>query len=98
MKAKLACADFSFPLLKHDQSLQLIAMLGIKGVDIGLFENRSHLQPSSEFKNLRRAARVLKKKAGRQRAQSRRYIFTAGPGLQTLRDQPPPGPATAQGA
>ena len=64
MKAKLACADFSFPLLKHDQSLQLIAMLGIKGVDIGLFENRSHLQPSSEFKNLRRAARVLKKKLG----------------------------------
>ena len=42
MKPKLACADFSFPLLKHDQSLQLIAMLGIKGVDIGLFENRSH--------------------------------------------------------
>jgi sugar phosphate isomerase/epimerase len=37
-------------------------MLGIKGVDIGLFEDRSHLQPSSEFKSVRRAARRLKKK------------------------------------
>jgi sugar phosphate isomerase/epimerase len=62
MKLRLACADFTFPLLKHDQSLQLISMLGIKGVDIGLFEGRSHLWPSNEFKNLRRSARALKRK------------------------------------
>lgn len=62
MKSKLACADFTFPLLKHEQSLQLISMLGFKGVDIGLFENRSHLWPSREFKNLRRSARALKRK------------------------------------
>ena len=37
MKWKLACADFTFPLLRHDQSLDLIAMLGFEGVDIGLF-------------------------------------------------------------
>ena len=57
MKIKLACADFTFPILPHDQVLQLIPMLGIKGVDIGLFEDRSHLQPSSEFASARRAAR-----------------------------------------
>ena len=62
MRLKLACADFTFPLLTHDQSLQLVAMLGFKGVDIGLFENRSHLWPSREFKDLRRSARRLKKK------------------------------------
>ena len=62
MKLKLACPDFTFPLLKHEQALQLIAMLGMKGVDIGLFENRSHLQPSIEFKNVRRSARRLKRK------------------------------------
>ena len=39
-------------------------MLEFKGVDIGLFEGRSHLWPSREFKNLRRAARSLKKKLG----------------------------------
>jgi sugar phosphate isomerase/epimerase len=64
MKPKLACADFTFPLLAHDKVLDLIAMLELKGVDIGLFEGRSHLWPSREFKNLRRAARSLKKKLG----------------------------------
>ena len=62
MKLKLACADFTYPILPHDQSLQMIAMLDLQGVDIGLFENRSHLQPSSEFKNVRRSARNLKKR------------------------------------
>ena len=64
MKPKLACADFTFPLLPHAKALDLIAMLGIKGVDIGLFEDRSHLWPSREFKRLRPAARQLKKKLG----------------------------------
>ena len=64
MKPKLACADFTFPLLPHAKALDLIAMLGIKGVDIGLFEDRSHLWPSREFKRLRPSARQLKKKLG----------------------------------
>jgi sugar phosphate isomerase/epimerase len=37
-------------------------MLGLKGVDVGLFEDRSHLQPSSEFKNVNRSARSLRRK------------------------------------
>jgi sugar phosphate isomerase/epimerase len=45
----LACADFTFPLLPHHHALDLIAMLGFEGVDIGLFEGRSHLQPSTQF-------------------------------------------------
>jgi sugar phosphate isomerase/epimerase len=60
MHAKLACADFTFPLLPHDKVLQLIAMLEFDGVDIGLFENRSHLWPSREFAQLERAAQRLK--------------------------------------
>lgn len=62
MRLKLACADFTFPLLPHDHVLDLIAMLKLKGVDIGLFEDRSHLQPSREFENVRRSARRLRKK------------------------------------
>lgn len=61
MGLELACADFTFPLLTHDQALQLIAMLGFKGVDIGLFENRSHLWPSQEFTDVKASARRLKK-------------------------------------
>ncbi len=60
MKHKLACADFTFPLLSHPQALQLIAMLGFDGVDIGLFEERSHLWPSRAFAEPAKSARELK--------------------------------------
>ena len=62
MAHKLACADFTFPLLRHDQVIKLIAMLGFEGVDIGLFEERSHLWPSREFKDVAASARQLKTK------------------------------------
>jgi sugar phosphate isomerase/epimerase len=58
----LACADFTFPLLEHEQSLDLIALLKFEGVDIGLFEGRSHLWPSREFKAVSRSAEQLRKK------------------------------------
>ena len=62
MDPKFACADFTFPLLSHDNVLQLIAMLGFEGVDIGLFEERSHLWPSREFEDVSGSARLLKQK------------------------------------
>lgn len=46
---RFACADFTFPLLPHEDVLKLVAMLKFEGIDIGLFENRSHLWPSKEF-------------------------------------------------
>jgi sugar phosphate isomerase/epimerase len=42
---KLACADFTWPLLSHVGSLALIRLLDIEGVDLGLFGNRSHIRP-----------------------------------------------------
>ncbi len=66
MKLKLACADFAFPLLPHDGVLDLIGMLEFDGLDIGLFEGRSHLWPSLEFKRLsRNASRLGQKLADR---------------------------------
>jgi sugar phosphate isomerase/epimerase len=62
MPLKLACADFAFPLLPHDNVLDLIAMLRFDGVDVGLFEDRSHLWPSREFVNVSRSARQLGRK------------------------------------
>ncbi len=59
MKPKFACADFTFPLLKHADVLRLISMLEMDGVDIGLFEGRSHLQPSTEFVDTQRSATAL---------------------------------------
>lgn len=62
MNVKLACADFTFPLLSHEHSLDLVSMLGFDGIDIGLFEGRSHLWPSREFKDTAGAARALGRK------------------------------------
>lgn len=62
MKPLFACADFTFPLLLHDKVLKLISLLGFDGVDVGLFENRSHLMPSQIFKDTKGNAGLLKKK------------------------------------
>jgi sugar phosphate isomerase/epimerase len=64
MKTKFACADFTFPLLRHAHALDLIANLGFRGVDIGLFEQRSHLWPSREFQRPGASARRLKRALG----------------------------------
>ena len=66
MKPKFACADFTFPLLPHEDSLQLISMLGFEGADIGLVEERSHLWPSREFENVAASARRLKQQLNQQ--------------------------------
>lgn len=58
---RLSCADFTFPLLPHDRSLDLIRDLGFDGVDIGFFEGRSHVQPSSALENLKPSAAALKR-------------------------------------
>jgi sugar phosphate isomerase/epimerase len=62
MQLKLACADFTFPLLPHDRVLDLIAAMEFDGVDLGLFEGRSHLWPSREFENLNANADALARK------------------------------------
>lgn len=62
MELKFACADFTFPLLPHDKVLDLMAILGMDGVDIGLFQDRSHLQPSGEFSDLSSNAEILGRK------------------------------------
>jgi sugar phosphate isomerase/epimerase len=59
MSFQLSCADFSFPMLPHEQQLDLIAMLGFTGVDLGLFEGRSRLWPSREYRDASRSGREM---------------------------------------
>lgn len=63
MGYRYACADFTFPLLPHQDVLRLIGMMGFDGVDIGLFEERSHIRPSGEFVNPSQKGGELKKLA-----------------------------------
>jgi sugar phosphate isomerase/epimerase len=62
MKLKLACADFTFPLLSHDRVLDLIALLDIEAVDIGVFGGRSHIQPGKIVQDVAGTARELSAK------------------------------------
>ncbi len=63
MAFRFACADFTFPLLEHDKVLTLIGMMGFEGVDIGLFQDRSHIQPSMVLGQPTRNGAALKDKA-----------------------------------
>jgi len=56
MNLRLAGADFTFPLLPHRDALKMVALLGFEGVDLGIFQDRSHVQPSHVLGNLPRAA------------------------------------------
>jgi len=42
---RLATADYSFPLLTWPQAVRLIADLGFEGIDVSVFQGRSHLRP-----------------------------------------------------
>ncbi len=66
MKPKLSCADFSFPLLSHDAALKVIALLGFRGADIGLFAGRSHLRPETQLSNPARAGAALCRRLARE--------------------------------
>ncbi|MFP3091008.1 sugar phosphate isomerase/epimerase [Treponema sp. TIM-1] len=54
-------ADFAFPLLSHEKALRLVALLDFKWVDIGLFQDRSHIQPSDQLDDPDRKGTNLKK-------------------------------------
>ena len=62
MKLKLSCADFSFPLLPHEAVLKLVALLGLRGVDVGLFAGRSHLRPEVELRRPARSGARLRRR------------------------------------
>lgn len=58
-----SCADFAFPFLTHENSLKLIQMMGFEFVDIGLFQDRSHIQPSDQLDAPEKKGLLLKQKA-----------------------------------
>ena len=51
MALQLACADFTFPLLSHDQSLQLIKLLGAEGWAITLHDEGMSAEQLAEVRD-----------------------------------------------
>jgi sugar phosphate isomerase/epimerase len=57
---QLATADYSFPLLKWQQALRLAQDLGFAGIDVSLFEGRSHLHPAQTLARARQAGNEVR--------------------------------------
>ncbi len=64
--------------------MDLISLLGFEGVDIGLFEARSHLQPSGEFRNVRKSARALGRKLADRGLQPADVFLQTAPDFASL--------------
>lgn len=63
MSFRFACSDATFPLLPHEKAFRLIKLLDFQGVDIGLFEQRSEVQPSMVLDDPVKNGLALRKKA-----------------------------------
>jgi sugar phosphate isomerase/epimerase len=42
---RLSCGDHSFPVLPHEQTVELVRMLGFDAFDLAVMGNRSHVRP-----------------------------------------------------
>ncbi len=42
---RLSCGDHSFPVLPHEQTVELVRMLGFDSFDLAVMGNRSHVRP-----------------------------------------------------
>jgi sugar phosphate isomerase/epimerase len=58
---RLATADYSFPLLAWQQSLRLARDMGFTGIDVSLFEGRSHLKPTEALAQPERAGSEVRR-------------------------------------
>jgi sugar phosphate isomerase/epimerase len=62
---RLACADFTWPLLAHDRVLALIRLLDIEGLDLGVFGGRSHIRPETVRDDIPRWGGILSERIER---------------------------------
>ena len=88
-KLRLACADFSFPLLDHSTALEQISRLGFQGVDVGLFPHRSHFQPCDYLDNPAQAARTLTRRVRDQGLDVADLFLQSGPDLEEQAENHP---------
>jgi sugar phosphate isomerase/epimerase len=44
---RLSCGDHSFPVLPHEQTVELVKLLGFEAFDLGMLGNRSQVRPEA---------------------------------------------------
>jgi sugar phosphate isomerase/epimerase len=81
---KLACADFTWPLLPHPRVLALIHLLDIEGLDLGLFGNRSHLRPEIVRADIPMWAGIIKERIEQSGLELADFYFQPWTDFQTM--------------
>jgi len=81
---KLACADFTWPLLPHDRVLALIRLLDIEGLDLGLFGNRSHIRPEHVRADIPMWAGILQERMARSGLELADFFFQPWTDFETM--------------
>jgi sugar phosphate isomerase/epimerase len=76
---KLSCADFTFPLLPHGDVLTLIKLLGLEGVDLGIFSGRSHWTPEKVLADVPRAVKQIRSSLDRHGLAPADVFLQTGP-------------------
>ena len=76
---KLSCADFTFPLLPHEDVLALIGLLRLDGVDLGIFSGRSHWTPEMILPDVAGAAKRMKSSLERHGLVAADVFLQTGP-------------------
>ncbi len=89
---KLACADFTWPLLPHDRVLSLIGLLDIEGFDLALFGNRSHVRPETVRGDIAMWSGILKERIERSGLELADFFFQPWTDFETMApNHPDPG-------
>ena len=81
---KLACADFTWPLLPHVSVLTLISMLGFEGVDLGIFGNRSHVRPEMVRGDIPMWSGILKERIAQAELELADFFFQPWTDFETM--------------
>jgi len=89
MHLQLACADYAFPLLAHDDALHLIHRLGFSGVDVGLFPGATHFGPDDYLEDPEGGARKLSDLAQRHGLEIADIFLQSGHNLEALAENHP---------
>src|SRR5579871_5844939 len=93
---KLACADFSWPLLSHERVMALIGLLEIEAVDLALFGGRSHLRPEVVRADIPMWAGILTDRLARANLELADVFVQAGTTFDVLAVNHPDPPKRAE--
>ncbi|MGI8826441.1 MAG: sugar phosphate isomerase/epimerase family protein [Chloroflexota bacterium] len=81
---KLACADFTWPLLSHRDVLSLIRMLDLEAVDLGIFGGRSHVRPEVVRDDIQAWSGVLRERLAQSGLELADFFFQPALDFETM--------------